>query len=428
MPQLASKVPDNTLRIATPKVFMPLLKPARYKGAHGGRGSGKSYFFADLLIEDALRTHIRGVCIREIQQSLKESVRLLLLDRIEHMGVGQYFDVMEDRIIAPNEGMFIFTGMQNHTAETIKSLQGFNRGWFEEAHKMSAFSFGLLYPTIRADDSELWFSWNPNSPKDPVDKFLRSDDRPASSIVVEANYYDNPFFPEVLREDMERDKRRDPDRYAHVWLGKYRQFSEARVFRNFRIDEFETPEDARFHFGCDWGFSVDPTVLVRCFIIGRKLYVDREVWKVGLEIDHTPAFFAGSDTRVPPRWSNPKGYQGIPGALRWPIRADSANPQAISYMQLRGFTNMQPSIKGTGSVEEGIEFLKSFDIVIHPRCVHVIDEMSSYSYKIDSRTEEILPQLDDRKNHTIDSLRYALEPLRRHRPQATFGVYGTVLR
>jgi phage terminase large subunit len=348
------------------------------------------------------------VCLREIQNSLKQSSKLLIEDKIIAMGVGNQFNVLDDRIEAPRGGVIIFNGMQSHTAESIKSLEGYDVAWFDEAHRASNQSLGLLRPTIRVPGSELWFSWNPKSPKDPVDVLLRSPSRPDDSIVIEANYQDNPWFPAVLREEMEYDKRRDPDRYAHVWLGKYQNKSEARVFSNWTVQEFETPENARFYFGADWGFSVDPTVLVRCWIKDRSLFVDYEAWQVGCEIDKCPALFLT-----------------IPGSNRWPMVADSADPQNISYLSRHGFPTIKPSIKGVNSVEQGIEFLKSYDIVVHPRCKHVIDELSSYSYEVDKHTEEVLPRLEDKKNHTIDSLRYALEAIRRTPIQPVFGVYGS---
>jgi phage terminase large subunit len=414
----------GSLVLKTPRVFLPLLQPARYKGARGGRGSGKSYFFADSLIERAIQQRTRAACIREIQLSLKNSSKLLLEDRIRQLGVQRYFDFYDERIDTEHGGLFIFTGMQNHTADSIKSLEGFDVGWVEEAQKLSAYSLELLRPTFRNPGSELWFSWNPISIKDPVEQLLVVD-KPHNAIVVTANYNHNPFITQELLDEMELDKRRDPDKYAHVWLGKYRQATRGRVFRNIRVAEFETPANARFYFGGDWGFSVDPTVLIRCFIVGRTLYIDYEAWEVGCEIDHCPALFAGSDIRNPPRWVNPKGYPGIPGATRWPIRADSSNPQSISYMRRHGFDNISPSVKGPGSVEEGVEFLKSYDIVIHPRCTHVVDEFSTYSYKIDKRTEEVLPVLEDKKNHTIDACRYAVELVRRAPATPIFSTYGS---
>jgi phage terminase large subunit len=148
-------------------------------------------------------------------------------------------------------------------------------------------------------------------------------------------------------------------------------------------------------------------VLVRCYIVGRVLYVDYEVWQVGCEIDKTPALF-----------------ERVPESNRWPITADSSNPQSISYMQRNGYTRIEASVKGVGSVDEGIEFLKSYDIVVHPRCRHVVDEMSSYSYEIDKQTEEVLPKLADKKNHTIDSLRYAVEAVRRSNYDSTMAWVG----
>ena len=399
------------MQIAVAPCFRPLVQAARYKGAHGGRGSGKSHFFAELLIINCLRRPgLRWVCLREIQNTLKQSSKLLIEDKIQYFGVGSEFGIKEDHIETPGGGIIIFQGMQTHTAESIKSLEGYDGAWFDEAHRASRSSLGLLRPTIRKERSELWFSWNPYTEKDPIEQLLRSDQTPRDAIVVEANYNDNPLFPDVLRGEMEYDKRRDSDRYAHVWMGKYQRSSEAAVFRNWKVEEFETPPNTRFYFGADWGFGVDPTVLVRCFIDGRKLYVDYEAWKVGSDIDHTPALFGGDDPEG--RWENPFRWQGVPGSKSWKIIADSSNPQAIAYLKKKGF-KIEPSIKGTGSVEEGITFLKGYDIIVHPRCPHVADELADYSWKIDKHTEEVLPLLEDKKNHTIDSLRYAVELKRR---------------
>lgn len=386
----------STLQIETARAFQPLLHPARYKGAHGGRGSGKSHFFAELLVEDHIREPgLRSVCIREVQKSLEQSAKRLVEDKIEALGVGHMFEVQRERILAPGGGMIIFAGMQNHTADSIKSLEGYQRAWVEEAQSLSQRSLDLLRPTIRTEGSELWFSWNPRQSSDPIDQFLRNQPPPGSAV-VQANWCDNPWFPQVLREEMEWDRRRDPDKYQHVWMGGYLRNSEARVFRNWRVDECEAPKDTRLYFGADWGFSVDPTVLIRAWIEGRTLYVDHEAYKVGCEIDRTPDLF---DT--------------VPESRAWPIVADSARPETIDYMKRHGFSRMKPAKKGAGSVEDGIEFLKSYDIVVHPRCKHTIDELTLYSYKTDRLTGEVLPVLEDKKNHVIDALRYAVESTRR---------------
>ena len=349
-----------------------------------------------MLVEKCvLEPGTRAVCVREVQKSLKNSVKLLVEDKIRKLGVSHLFDVLEAEIKTPGGGIIIFQGMQNHTADSIKSLEGFDVAWIEEAQSLSQRSLDLLRPTLRKQGSELWFSWNPAKPTDPVDVLLRGPNPPRDAAVVEVNWNDNPFLPKELREEQEDDQRRDPDKWAHIWGGHYSLNSEARVFRNWRIEEFEAPASAVHRFGADWGFAVDPTVLVRCHIDGRKLFVDYEAYEVGCEIDHLPKLF---DT--------------IEGSRRFIIRADSARPETVSYMKRQGY-RIVPAIKGQGSIEDGVEFLRSFDIIVHPRCAKVIEELTLYAYKIDDHTGEILPMLDDKNNHTIDALRYALEELRR---------------
>lgn len=386
------------IEIETPEWGEPLLEPARYKGAYGGRGSGKSHFFGEMVIEEhVMNPNKMTVCIREVQKSIKMSVKRLLELKIEELGVGSYFEVQETAIKSTRgKGQIIFQGMQNHTADSIKSLEGFDCAWFEEAQNASQRSLDLLRPTIRKPGSELWFSWNPYKASDPIEVLLRGPDKPPDACVIEVNHDDNPWFPDVLREEMEYDKRRDPDKYLHVWRGGYVNNSEARVFKNWRVEEFDAPEDAMFRFGADWGFSVDPTVLVRLYVVGRTIYIDFEAYQVGCEILDTPDLFGT-----------------IPESDRWPIIADSARPETISHMQKNGFPKVMPASKGKGSVEDGVEFLKSYDIVVHPRCVHTIDELTSYSYKIDPLTNLVTPKLEDKKNHVIDALRYACEGARR---------------
>lgn len=286
--------------------------------------------------------------------------------------------------------------MQNHTADSIKSLEGFDIAWFEEAQSASQRSLDLLRPTIRKPGSELWFTWNPDESTDAIDQLLRSDNPPPDAVVLQVNYMDNPWFPDVLKDEMEYDRGRDLDKYTHIWLGGYKKNSNKRVFNNWRIEEFETPEDAMLRFGADWGFAVDPTVLVRCYLVGRKLYIDYEAYQVGCDIVDTPDLF-----------------MTVPESERWPIVADSARPETISHMKKNGFPKILPAVKGPKSLEEGVEFLKSYDIIIHPRCKHVIDELTHYSYKVDPDTDEVLPVLEDKDNHTIDALRYACEGTRR---------------
>jgi phage terminase large subunit len=405
-----------TLRLKTDRKFKPLLGNARYQGAHGGRGSGKSHFFAEKLVARcANKLGTRAACVREVQKSLKNSVKLLVEDKIRSLGA-KGFEILDAEIRTPGGGVIIFQGMQNHTADSIKSLEGFDIAWVEEAQSLSQRSLDLLRPTIRKPGSELWFSWNPNKPSDPVDSLLRGESPPADAVVVEVNWSDNPRLPAELRADLEDDRRRDPDKFAHIWGGNYSLNSEARVFRNWKVEEFATPSDAVHRFGADWGFASDPTALVRCHIIGRTLYFDYEAVEVGCEIDETPYLFSGD--KRPPGWPasepfvNKKQRPGIEGAEKYLIRADSARPETVSYMKRRGY-RITAALKGPGSIEDGVQFLKAFDIVIHPRCTNLINEFTLYGYKIDPQTDEILPVLEDRHNNTIDGARYALEELRR---------------
>jgi phage terminase large subunit len=389
-----------------PAVFHPLLQPARYKGAWGGRGSGKSHAFAEILVDRCNTRETRAVCVREHQVSLDHSVKQLLEDKIDEFSLRSRFRVQTNHIETPFDGVILFQGMKNQTADSIKSLEGFDVAWFEEAQAASERSLTMLRPTIRTPGSELWFSWNPEQASDPVDQLLRGTVLPPGAVVVRANYRDNPHFPDVLRAEMEWDQARDPEKYAHIWLGEYQRNSEARVFKNWRVEEFTTPADAIHRFGGDWGYSVDPAVLVRCHLNPlnkRELRIDYEAYQVGCEIDHLPALFGT-----------------VPDAHLWPIRSDSARPECISYMQRHGYPKLRAATKGNHSVKEGIIFLQGFDIVIHPRCVHTVDEFTMYAYKVDQQTNLVTPYLSDKKNHVIDSVRYAAEELRKPKTWCSF--------
>jgi phage terminase large subunit len=209
------------LTIDTARIFEPLLQPSRYKGAWGGRGSGKSHYMAGVIVEYCLlHPGAKVVCIREVQKTLAQSAKALIEAKIQEFGVGSQFRVLYDRIEAPGSGLIIFLGMQDQNAESIKSLEGYNVAWVEEAKTLSNRSLALLRPTIRAEGSEIWFSWNPRRKSDAIDQFLRGA-RPDNAIVVKANWRDNPWFPAVLEEERQLDLQKCPERYHHVWEGDY---------------------------------------------------------------------------------------------------------------------------------------------------------------------------------------------------------------
>lgn len=413
--------------IQLPEAFDFLFDPsfARYRAAWSGRGAAKSHSFGGALLIKAYEQPKRILCCREFQSSIRDSVKRLLDDKIEAAKLRSFYQSTDTEIRGANGSLFLFAGLRNNI-DSIKSLEAIDIAWVEEAQSVSKNSLNTLIPTVRKEGSELWFSWNPKNPTDPVDELFRGKNGPPpDSVVREIQYTDNPWFPEVLRREMEWDKQRDLDKYLHVWCGEYLRNSEARVFRNWRVGdpkEFDPGRKTRFYFGGDWGFANDPAVLVRSYIEGRTLFVDYEAFEIGCEIDYTPFLFGGFgddelkklnaeafkklSKGVLPSW------RGIPAARLWPIRADSARPETISYLQRHGFPRLIAARKGAGSVEDGVEFLKAVDIVVHPRCTHTIDELTHYSYQVDKLTGQVLPILEDKKNNVIDSLRYALEDAR----------------
>lgn len=370
-----------------------------HKVAHGGRGSSKSWGFADALLIYALSGHERILCVREFQNSIGASVKRILDDLIRIRGLKDRFKSTKTEIICEEtDSLFMFYGIKTNP-DSVKSVEGVTKTWVEEAQNLSNDSIETLIPTVlRTSTSEIWWTFNRRHKTDPVDKlFFGEDSPPPDTLIKKVNFSDNPWFPEKLRKKMEWDKSRDYDKYRNVWLGEPVIHSEAQVFNGkWKVDNFIAPQDTIFYYGADWGFSVDPSALVRCYMDeeNRKLFIDYEASGIGIEIDHLPGLF-----------------DCVPGARDWMITADCARPETISYMQRQGF-KIQGSKKGKGSIIDGIEFIKSYEIIVHDRCVNTIDELSNYKYKLDKGGNPT-PLLEDKKNHIIDSLRYALESSRK---------------
>jgi len=381
---------------ASPIVFKPLISENwRYKVYYGGRGSGKSWAFATALIELAISKRRRILCTREYQNSIEDSVYKLISDFIDKYGYSKIFSLTRTGINCLNGSEFVFTGLHRNI-NSIRSLEGIDYCWVEEAGIVSEESWEILIPTIRKEDSEIWVSFNPENENDPAyRRFVKN--KPENAFVRKVTWADNPWFPEVLRKEMEHDRAVDPDLYMHIWEGELRKLAVSQIFHGkWTIEDFETPADAQFYCGADWGFATDPTAIVRCFIRDGKLYVDKEAGGHGVEIDETGLLL---DQILP--------YKN------WPTRGDNSRPETISFLRRQGY-NIIPSTKGSGSIEDGIAFLRSFDtIVIHPRCRQTIEEMRLYSYKTDRITGDVLPIPIDMYNHYIDALRYAVEPVMR---------------
>jgi phage terminase large subunit len=379
--------------IKVPPKFSTLSKAARYHVFYGGRGSAKSHSIARYLICAALSEPLKILCTRELQNSIGDSVHKLLVDLIVNHNLESWFTIKNNEIDVYNGGQFIFKGLA-HNIDSIKSTEGVDICWIEEADKVSQSSWDILIPTIRKPASRILISFNPNRLTDPVYQKFVVNQAP-DAIVTEVTHADNPHFPDVLKREMEYCKAVDYDKYLHIWEGKLRTHSEALVFnRKYVVEEFEAPPGETLRYGADWGFAKDPTTLVRCFVSGRNLYVDYEVYGHGIELTELDALF-----------------RHVPNSDRWPILADNARPETISYMKNQGW-KIDAAPKWQGSVEDGLEFMRSFEkIIIHPRCKNTIKEFSNYSYKVDKRTGEVLPLVEDDNNHTIDAIRYALSNL-----------------
>jgi len=380
--------------------FAKLFTPGfRYKVWFGGRGAGKSWQFARTLILLALLKKIRVGCFRELQNSIRDSVHQVIREQIDMMGYSPYFEVTDKTIRCTLTGSdFIFKGLRANATE-IKSTEGIDLAWVEEAQLVSKDSWEILTPTIRKENSEIWVSFNPIDEEDPTyAKFISQT--PPEMIRKMVNWHDNPFFNEALNKERRWMEQADPDAYEHVWNGGCRTISDNVIFRGkYVIDVFEAPTNPppeRFYFGADFGFANDPATLVRMYITGKapeeELWIEYEAWGVGVELNEMPQL-----------------YDSVPGSRVWPILADNSQPQVISYLEKQHGFNITAADKWTGCVEDGIAHLKGFKLIhIHQRCIHSAEEARLYSYKRDRLTNEVLPIVLDKWNHIWDAVRYAL--------------------
>lgn len=387
-----------------PKLIPVFTGPARYRGAWGGRGSGKTRSFALMSAVRAYMFAEAGIsgtilCAREFMNSLEDSSMEEIKQAIrETPWLDAYFDI-GDRFIRTKNRMvdYTFCGLR-HNLNSIKSKARVLISWVDEAEGVSEVAWQKLLPTVREDDSEIWVTWNPELDGSPTDLRFRRNIPPEAKI-VELNCTDNPWFPAVLELERKADyERLDPQTYAWVWEGAYRENSDAQVFSGkYRIGEFEPGADWDGPYdGLDFGFAQDPTAAVRCWVHAGCLWIEREAGRVGLELDDTAEFVADR----------------IPEFGRRVVRADNARPESISYLRRNGLPGIEPVSKWSGSVEDGISHMRSYrEIVIHARCKEVQREFRMYSYKVDRLSGDIKTTVVDAWNHYIDAIRYALNPM-----------------
>lgn len=397
---------SNVARITLPEKLVPVFEPARgevqYRGAHGGRGSGKSFNFAKMAAIWGYIDPLRVLATREYQGSIKESFYAELKSAImSEPWLSDAYTIGSDFIKGSNGTEFLFMGLRR-SINSIRSLAQIDLTIVEEAEDVPDQSWLMLEATVfRRPKSELWAIWNPRLRGSPVDLRFRVHP-PKNGIFAEMNYMDNPFFPKGLETLRAREEQRlDADTYSHVWEGNYLTNSNAQVYHGkWRVLEFEPTLDWDGPYqGGDFGFSQDPLAAVRCWIFDETLFVEYEAGAISLDLDDSPSFLDAH----------------IPGWTRYVSRWDNARPESISHFTKHGMPYAEAADKWPGSVEDGIQFIRSFrQIVIHPRCVNTVKEMKLYSYKVDRYTSDVLPILIDANNHYMDAIRYALAPIIRH--------------
>lgn len=393
---------ETTVQVKLPPKLVPVLSAPRgsyrYRGAHGGRGSGKSFSFAKMAAVFGYAEKLRILCTREYQISIKESFHAELKNAIaSEPWLAAAYDVGVDYIRGKNGTEFLFRGLR-HNMTAIKSMAQIDLAIVEEAEDVPEHSWLALLPTVRSEASEIWVIWNPCLDGSPVDqRFIKRP--PDNALIVELNYTDNPWFPNVLEAERQRDRERmDPATYAHVWEGAYLENSDAQVLHGkYRVAEFEPGKkwDGPY-YGLDYGFANDPVAAVECWLYASRLWVRRETGGTGVEITDTADMLR----------------RNMPGIERQVIRADNARPEMTSHLRKQDGLRVESAPKWQGSVEDGIAHLRGYrEIVIHPECRQTIREARLYSYQVDRHTGEIRPNVVDANNHYIDAIRYALAPI-----------------
>lgn len=383
-----------------------LHKKADFKVLWGGRASTKSWGVAEALIRIASASPVMVLCTREFQVSMKDSSHKLLKNTIYRLGLSAWFTITADSIKSRSGAEFIFKGLHNNE-QGIRSTEGVDICWVEEAQSVSEASWRSLLPTIRKDGAEVWITFNLMDENDATYVRFVTNAEPGWAV-HKLTYLDNPYLSERSRRDMEKDKARDYHMYEHVWLGMPLKISDAIIFNNkYRVEAF--PDDKwkeadRIFLGMDFGFSQDPAALIRYFPIEkdydgkRRLYVEYEAYGAGVELDELPEFM-----------------DAVPGSRDWPIHADGSRPETISHLRRRGF-NISAAEKWEGCIKDGITHLRGFDeIVIHPRCTAMAKEARLYRYKVDPKqiddngNAKVLPIIIDANNHAWDAVRYGFD-------------------
>lgn len=393
--------------------FHALTQPAPWKVFFGGRDGRKSWSYAEALVRRMDREPIRWLCTRQYQNSIKDSVHRVIEDMVYRLGLEHRWTINASTAKChATGGEFLFKGLQK--PNEIKSTEGLDGVWVAEAQDVTAESWEVLPPTVRKENSEIWVEFNTTSEDTPTYQ-LCVKTPPPGAIVKKVGWEDNQFLSNRSRARIEHMKATDFEAFLHVYGGFPRKFSEARIFGGkFTIEGF--PDDlwkeairkgGRLFYGLDFGFAIDPTALVRFFILDEVLYIEHEAF--GVQIDFAGEMKPGLREGDRERGELEQLLDSVPLVREWPIKADCSRPETISFLSGKGF-DVTAAEKWDGCVEDGITHIRGFKrIVIHPRCREVAQEAALYSYKVDRITKQVLPLVVDSNNHGWDAIRYGLD-------------------
>ena len=433
---MLTKPPPTNLNIPISEPFLDLWEPnLRHIFYVSGRDSGKSWGVAEAFIILAMQYPYRFLVVREVMKSLERSVYQLLADRIRYYGLERedIFTIKGRTIECANGSLFEFAGMQVHTVESIKSFEGVNFCFIEEAQTVSKYSLGILIPTIRKeikpDDhpsgqlfrSKIVYAMNPRYSTDEAYKMaVGYEAKPNPRVRVHRlSWRGNDFLSMTSLDEIRELKERDPEEFEHRYEGGLLKRSDLQVYKRWSVADgpMQVPSDAKLIMGADWGFSPDPAALIRAYYWKDTIYITDEACATNIQLDDLPAFFAGNDTIRPnsPRWQNPNAHPGVPDAMTCEIVGDSSRNDVIAHMKAHGF-NIRSSKKGPNSIIDGIGFIRAHDIIVAPHCSQTLRELVKYQHKPDKDDPdkpEQPPKIVDKHNHLMDALRYACEPLRK---------------
>jgi phage terminase large subunit len=383
-----------------PSKLQFLFEPHRYKVAYGGRGSGKSWGFARALLLQAANKPLRVLCAREIQKSIKQSVHTLLNDQIQALGLGAFYEVLEAEIRGLNGSSFSFAGLATNTVESIKSFEGCDIVWVEEAQTVSKKSWDILIPTIRKPDSEIWVSFNPNiDTDDTYQRFVI--DPPDNAHIVKINYNDNPWFPDVLEEERQHSLKTNPD-YNNIWEGECKAAVDGAIYaneireaqENNRITQVPYDPMLKVHVVMDLGWNDSMSV-----ILCQKGVSDLRV--IGyIEDDHrTLDSYSAQLKNLPYNW----------GTMFLPHDGQSKDfKHGISAEEIMRKLGWDIRIVPKQDIESGIKLARmNFHRIYFDKSAHrLVECLKNYRRAINSTTNEPGAPLHDEYSHGADAFRY----------------------